>query len=222
MKFKLLMFLTITFLFIGDIDTNNSIVYMSLVDRYNGFGKIMNTSGEPPLYENRTLNINVGDSVTWVNNDPSDKITIISEQGLWNDNGVILVHTGRRSSYTFNETGKYTFHIAEYNMSKRQTIIVSNIGDNVDTVTEKTINVTKEKTINVTKDKTTDTIAGNTTNTVTENATNMVTENTTASNVNDTYIYARTILVPLNIFGNLKMMGIITFVIVVIISLIKD
>ena len=57
MKLALLILLIVSFLFIGNADADNSAVYISLVDGYNGFSRIINTVGEYPLYENHTFNI---------------------------------------------------------------------------------------------------------------------------------------------------------------------
>ena len=93
-----------SFLLIGDVGTNNAITYVSFVDGYNGFSRMTSVAGEYSLYENHTFNINIGESITWINDDPSDKITVISEQGLWKNDSAILTHAGRRFSHVFNST----------------------------------------------------------------------------------------------------------------------
>jgi plastocyanin len=239
--------LIVSSLFIGDVDAGNSTTYLSLVDGYNGFNRITSSVGEPPLYENHTFNINVGESITWVNNDPSDKITIISEQGLWQNDYVVLSHAGRRFSYTFNSSGIYTFSIKEYKRFPEQKIIVSglvnntntgtvenmtNVGAN-DTIDDKTDNIsdiandktdnisdiTNDKTGNITNDKT-----GNITNGKTGNISDITngTSNTTRKKINSGNLPISPIFLPLNILNNLKLAGIAAFVIIVITSLIKD
>ena len=127
MKLKLLILLTIVSISTGNIGQDGSVTYRSLIDGYKGFYKVV-ISGtvEVPLYENYTLNINVGDNIVWVNDDPTDIITIVSEQKLWKNDEVVLGHIGSQFNYTFDEIGTYTFYIKQYQGFPKQTIIVSN------------------------------------------------------------------------------------------------
>lgn len=226
---KPLILFAMTFLIIGNIGADSPSNYISLVDGYNGFGKIINTSGPSPLYENHTLNIIVGDSITWVNNDESDKITIISGQKLWKDNDVVLIHAGRKYSYTFNNTGVYTFNISEYDAFPKQIIIVSNIGDVVDTIPEDIADKIVENVTDTIPEVTNDKITENVTGTIdenvtyaTENITDTTDGNMTVNMTNNRTSLVMSVFAPLNILGNLKITGIITFVVIVMISLIKD
>ncbi len=222
MKLKILIFLTVTFLFIGNIGANNSTMYLSLVDGYNGFGRITNTSGESQLYDNHILNIIVGDSITWINNDPSDRIIIISDQKIWNDSDIVLTHAGKRYSYTFNNTGVYTFRIAEYDTFPKQTIIVSDITDVIDTIPENVTDKIEENVTDKIEENVTDKIEENVTDKIEENVTDKIEENVTDVVANNRTSLIMSIFAPLDILGNLKMTIIIIFIIAVIISLVKD
>ncbi len=220
MRTKLLILLTILLLFIGDVGKNDSVTYISLVDRSKGFNKVINTAGIIQPYENNVININIGDTIIWINNDISDRITIISEQGLWKDNDAMLLYTGRRFNYTFNDIGTYIFHIEQYKTLSKQTVIVSGLYVNNDSIVpESNVDVIDiNPVITHTIDKT---------NPIITHTENMIMESPEVTPIVDvTNISVRTdlmyqILVPLNILNNLKMTGMITFIMVILISFIK-
>ncbi len=218
MKLRLIILLIIIFLFIGDINKVNSTTYRSLVD-YKGFYKVaIENTGEIPKYENHTLNINIGDKIIWINDDDDD-ITIISQQGLWENKSAFLKYTGRRFNYTFNIPGIYTFYANRYNALLRQTVIVSSnkINSTVSTTTIPTVSpsadITTRPTANPTITSSTSSIEKTNTTTIT-NTINI--GNTTDENMTNP------ILMPLNILDNVKLTGIITFAIIMIISFIRD
>lgn len=218
MRLRLIILLIIIFLFIGDINKVNSTTYRSLVD-YKGFFKVaIENTGEIPKYENHTLNINIGDKIIWINDD-DDAITIISQQGLWENKSAFLKYTGRRFNYTFNNPGIYTFYANRYNALLRQTVIVSSnkINSTVSTTTIPTISpsadiTTIRPTVNPTITSSTPSIDN--TNTTTITTINI--GNTTDDNMTNP------ILLPLNILDNVKLTGIITFAIIMILSFIRD
>src|SRR3990167_11565963 len=102
------------------------LLYLILPLYKNLYKVVISGTVEVPLYENYTLNINVGDNIVWVNDDPTDIITIVSEQKLWKNDEVVLGHIGSQFNYTFDEIGTYTFYIKQYQGFPKQTIIVSN------------------------------------------------------------------------------------------------
>ena len=231
MRFELLMLLTVIFLSTGDI-YNNSTTYRSLTDGYNGFYRVIDTrTGTSLPYENNTFNINVGDNIIWVNDDPSDTITIISEQKLWKNNSAVLRHTGGQFNYTFNESGIYTFYIEQFQGFPKQTIIVS---ENI-SIIDNSVNDTNTTDVNetdmapiVTSTMTTvivpivtainetiinDTAINNINTMNTTNVTNISTENIISTNP---------VLMPLDISKNFKIVGFVSFVIIMIIFFIKD
>jgi len=80
----------------------------------------------PLVYENLTLDIYSGDTVIWINDaDPDERLTVISEQGLWNDTSGILRWNYQEISYTFAQPGTYGVYIREYTRLRHQKIVVS-------------------------------------------------------------------------------------------------
>lgn len=118
------------------IVTTKAETYASYIDDSLGFYKIRDVttpSNNKFSYENRTLNIDQGDSVIWINDAEKVQFTIISEQGLWNEKDSLL-KIGKKFEYKFDNPGKYTFYLKEYSQ-RRQTIIVNSInGYSVPTV----------------------------------------------------------------------------------------
>lgn len=106
-------------------------VYKSYVDQdYNFYRITPMDQNQTTSYDknNRTLIINVSDSVVWVNDaTPDEPLTIISEQGLWNNTSARLRWNYQKFNYTFNESGTYSFYIKEYPNEQHQTIIVNPI-----------------------------------------------------------------------------------------------
>lgn len=117
---------------------SESVAYRSFVDLDYGFYKVMGacvksaTDTEPSStcfttvnYTNKSLTVNVGDTVTWINYDLKDwPITIVSDQGLWGGNSSYLKWSYQKFNYTFAEPGIYGVHIRE-NSKFHQVIIVS-------------------------------------------------------------------------------------------------
>ncbi len=109
-----------------DVEPNK---YVSLIDDTYGFYKVRSiTTNNMPSYSNHILTINQGDIVSWVNDaEVNLRITLISEQGLWNDD-VYLKTYKSQFNYTFNQPGKYVFHMKEIPIF-HQTVIVKPVED---------------------------------------------------------------------------------------------
>ena len=112
-----------------------SITYNSEVDLNDGFYRV--TVRDSPTYTyfvdwddvNKSLTINVSDTVTWINSDIKDlKITIVSEQELWSEKDSYLKWNTRWFSYRFEKPGTYGVYVQE-NVKFHQTIIVNPIYD---------------------------------------------------------------------------------------------
>jgi hypothetical protein len=64
-------------------------------------------------YAHRTLDINTGDTIIWENADAGNgRLTIMSDNLLW-EGGRVLGGPTSISSFTFNSSGAYIFHIVE-------------------------------------------------------------------------------------------------------------
>ncbi len=89
-------------------------VYTVYLDREFGFWAIRSNDLNQSLnYSSRTLNIDTGDSVQWMNMDSEgERITIMSDNTLW-EGGKMLGGPGNRFRFTFNSSGIYRFHIVE-------------------------------------------------------------------------------------------------------------
>lgn len=126
---KIIISITVAFFYIiaiANADITN-VTYKSYIDNSYGFYKIRDiTTQKPILYEDRTLTINQGDAVIWINDVEDKSITLINEQSLWESDDVYLVASGQ-FKYRFKIPGEYTFYIKEF-PSARQTIIVNSIG----------------------------------------------------------------------------------------------
>lgn len=111
-------------------------MYLTFVHDGMGFYKVRNLDTPVPrqfTYVDRILNVNLGDTMIWENDADTSTLTILSDQNLWNDQ-VGRVRVGQKVNYKFDKPGTYTFYIKE-SSGKRQTIIVSNIGE-MPTVTQ--------------------------------------------------------------------------------------
>lgn len=114
---------------VANADTSsNTTVYLSLVHNDLGFYNVrtLETIPRQIIYDNRTLNISLGDTVIWENDADKSTLTIVSDQNLWSDK-VGRIKVGQRINYEFDNPGTYTFYIKEVS-SRFQTIIVNNIG----------------------------------------------------------------------------------------------
>ncbi|MCE8425158.1 MAG: hypothetical protein J5U17_05215 [Candidatus Methanoperedens sp.] len=101
-------------------------VFKSLVDQDYGFKRVIEANYTPIVYENLTLNIYSGDTVIWINDaDPDERLSIISEQRLWNDTSGILRWNYQEINYTFTQPGTYGVYVLEYPRLKHQKIVVS-------------------------------------------------------------------------------------------------
>lgn len=101
-------------------------VYKSDVDEYYGFYRVIDTSNKPAPFDrdNRTLTIYAGDTVVWVN-DGDERFTIVSKEGLWDNQSSLLKSTYKQFNYTFTQPGTYDVYLKEYPLIKRQKIIVN-------------------------------------------------------------------------------------------------
>lgn len=98
-----------------------------LVDGYHGFYRAYNIGTGEELIgrdDNKTLNIYIGDTVIWSNEDPVEIFTIESDPKLWANN-VGYLGPGKRFSYTFNQSGMYTIDVKKRITSPHQIIIVN-------------------------------------------------------------------------------------------------
>lgn len=100
-------------------------VYKSYVDQDYGFYRVIDVNNKPNVYENLTLNIYSGDKIIWINDaTPDEMLTIISEQGLWNNTAAILRWNYQQYNYTFTQPGNYSVYLREYPRIRHQKIIV--------------------------------------------------------------------------------------------------
>lgn len=101
-------------------------VYKVDVDDVLGFYRVrLITSTTPPIYNNYTLNINTGDEVIWISESEDYTITIVSEQGLWDNTSAKLRWNYQRFNYTFNNPGTYGVYLMEFPKVKHQKIVVT-------------------------------------------------------------------------------------------------
>jgi plastocyanin len=119
--------------------------YRVLVDQKNGFYKVYeidNGTFKNPDYQNNTLNISKGDTITWSNEAYVDyQLTIMSIPNLW-DNSGLMKYNDKKFSYTFNESGIFDIYINEF-PKFRQKIVVGSLEIN------KTIEKSQTNDINV-------------------------------------------------------------------------
>lgn len=113
------------------LQNRTSDTYRVLVDGYNGFYRIyriydVRTSEEITYteYDNNTLNIRVGDTVIWSNEDPVEYLTIVSIPKLW-ENRTSYIRTAKIFSHKFNKVGKYDIYIRQHQDLPHQKIVVS-------------------------------------------------------------------------------------------------
>jgi len=108
-------------------------VYVVFTDREFGFWAVRSYNINHSLnYTSRTLNINTGDSIEWMNMDnEGDRITIVSDNILW-EGGKILGGIGSKFRFTFNSSGTYRFHTIE---NTRVRLNASNYSENETTTT---------------------------------------------------------------------------------------
>ena len=89
-------------------------VYVVFTDREFGFWAVRSYNINHTInYTSRTLDINTGDSIEWMNMDnEGDRITIVSDNMLW-EGGKVLGSIGSKFRFTFNSSGTYRFHTVE-------------------------------------------------------------------------------------------------------------
>lgn len=96
------------------------VTYKSFVDADFGFYKVVATNASLPVMfdsVNRTLSINKGDNIIFVNlprGDTSDVLTIISAEGLWDNATSRLPQAYKQFDHTFNGTGTFTVFVKEF------------------------------------------------------------------------------------------------------------
>lgn len=100
-------------------------LYIADVDDLYGFRKVIRSNGSVS-YVNRTLTINVGDTVKWVStSDENNPITVVSVEGLWNNSTSFLKYAYRNFNYTFNQPGNFEVYLKEDLKIAHQKIIVN-------------------------------------------------------------------------------------------------
>lgn len=122
------------------LQNRTSDTYRILVDGYNGFYRVYRvydvmTSEEITYteYDNNTLNIHIGDTVIWSNEDPYESLTIVSYPKLW-ENRTAYIGIAKIFKYKFNKAGRYDIYIRQHQDLPHQKIIVrsSNLSGNID------------------------------------------------------------------------------------------
>lgn len=125
-------------------------IYKVFVDGYHGFYRVYNVNtGEELIggeYEDKTLNIRIGDTVIWSNEDPTESFTVTSEPRLW-PNKTGYLKPAKKFNYTFNRTGMYDIYIIQGQTLPHQTVIVESL--NI-TSNRTTIDIARDNTINKT------------------------------------------------------------------------
>lgn len=124
--------------------------YKVFVDGYHGFYRVYSVNtGEELIggeYEDKTLNIRVGDIVIWSNEDPTESFTVTSEPRLWS-NKTGYLSPAKKFNYTFNRTGMYDIYIIQRQTLPHQTVIVESL--NI-TSNRTTIEIARDNAINKT------------------------------------------------------------------------
>ncbi len=102
------------------------LLYKSFVDQDYGFKRVIEANYTPFVYDNLTLNIHTGDTIMWINDaDPDERLTIMSEQNLWNGSSGLLRWNYQYFNYTFTQPGTYGIYIKEEPRVRHQIIIVN-------------------------------------------------------------------------------------------------
>lgn len=124
--------------------------YKVFVDGYHGFYRVYNVNtGEELIggeYEDKTLNIRVGDIVIWSNEDPTEPFTVASEPRLWS-NKTGYLKPAKKFNYTFNRAGMYDIYIIQRQTFPHQTVIVESLNT---TSNRTTIDMARDNAINKT------------------------------------------------------------------------
>lgn len=101
-------------------------VYLFYVHDIDGFYRVraFNTT-QIPEYTNLTLRINAGDKVIWESESEDYTITIVSEQGLWDNTSAKLLVNTKQFNYIFAKPGVYGVYLKEFPKVRHQKIIVN-------------------------------------------------------------------------------------------------
>jgi outer membrane lipoprotein-sorting protein len=99
--------------------------YISYVDDLYGFYKVICMNGSVN-YSNYTLIINSGDNIRWDSATKNNySLTIVSQEGLWDNSSSRLRYERSRFSYTFNKSGEFEVYIDKFPKLKHQKIVVN-------------------------------------------------------------------------------------------------
>ncbi|HEY9205567.1 MAG TPA: hypothetical protein VIO58_06555 [Candidatus Methanoperedens sp.] len=101
------------------------LTYKVWIDSDYGFRLVRAINGTtyiplPSNFDRFNFAINVGDKVIWINDDSYDfPLTIISNEGLWDNKTGYMRYNSSQFGYTFNKTGTYTVYIKEYRKNQQ-------------------------------------------------------------------------------------------------------
>ena len=103
------------------------ITYKVDIDDVRGFYRVRAVDSTRPFnYTNMTLAINAGDKIIWVSDsEDSYTMTVVSEEGLWDNQSAKLRRMYQEFNYTFTDSGEYSVYIKEYARIRHQRIIVN-------------------------------------------------------------------------------------------------
>lgn len=120
-------------IFLNTIIVNAESSYAVYVDPGYGFYKVRDITvpNSSFLYDNKTLVINKGDTIEWINDADDVAVTIVSGQDLF---APINIKVGKHTDYLFDRSGVFEFYIKGYS-DKSQTIIVVNPAGGSENVT---------------------------------------------------------------------------------------
>lgn len=132
-----------------DNSTKEPVTYRIFVDNQQGFNRIYDiTSNKVVLSQNRTLNVYRGDTIVWTN-DIDKRLTVVSEQKLWDNKSGFLAWEYKELNYTFTEPGIYNVYIKEYPKLKQKIIVGSiepdSTSENITNMTNTESNITAIK-----------------------------------------------------------------------------
>ncbi len=100
-------------------------LYTSEIDELYGFRKVTVRNGSAP-YINKTLTINSGDTVKWLSvTENLYYLTVVSNEGLWNNSTSMMKYRLRYFNYTFDKPGEYEVYIKEFPRLTHQKIVVN-------------------------------------------------------------------------------------------------
>lgn len=147
MKKIVILILSIVLIFYSNLASATT--YKADVDQDYGFYRVVSIDKNQSVdYVNKTLIINVGDNVIWINDATPDwPLTIMSEEGLWGNRSAYLRWNYQKFDYTFNKTGEYNFYIREFPRLQHQKIIVNDTGYEPTPIYTITISPTEETPI---------------------------------------------------------------------------